>query len=291
MSLTQKLYAKKLIGPPKWLPENVMYEAMTGSISYGVSQDSSDIDIVGFCMPKKNMLFPHLDGEISGFGTQKQRFDQYQQHHIQDGEKSYDITMYSIVRFFHLVMGANPNMVDSLFVPQNCVIKSSTISDMVRTKRKIFLSKKCFHTFKGYAFAQLTKIKTKNPQGKRKESVDKYGYDVKYAYHLVRLLSQCEQILEEHDLNLQEEGRREHLKAIRRGEIPLEDIISWFNEKERSLESLCERSKLRYSVDEVAVKQLLLNCLEHQYGSLTKVIHVPGKHESMISRIKEIINE
>ncbi|TLD40174.1 MAG: hypothetical protein JETT_3561 [Candidatus Jettenia ecosi] len=35
----------------------------------------------------------------------------------------------------------------------------------------------------------MHKMKSKEREGKRKEMVDKYGYDVKFAYHIVRLLS------------------------------------------------------------------------------------------------------
>ena len=288
MSLVNGLSEKHLISPPKWLPSNVCYEAMTGSVSYGVSDVGSDVDIVGFCIPPKELVFPHLSGEINGFGRQKKRFDQYQQHGIK-AEKEYDVTIYSIVRFFDLVMGGNPNMVDSLFVPQNCVITSSIIADMVRTKRTIFLSKKCFHTFKGYAFAQLHKIRTKNPEGKRKDLVEKYGYDTKYAYHLVRLLSQCQQILEDCDLDLQEKGRREHMKAVRNGEMKYEDIVAWFNEKEKTLEKVYHESKLRHSPNEEEIKQLLLDCLESHYGSLPKVIEMPDKYKNVVTQIQDLL--
>ena len=288
MSLVNRLSEKHLISPPKWLPSNVCYEAMTGSVSYGVSDVGSDVDIVGFCIPPKELVFPHLSGEINGFGRQKKRFDQYQQHGIK-AEKEYDVTIYSIVRFFDLVMGGNPNMVDSLFVPQNCVITSSIIADMVRTKRTIFLSKKCFHTFKGYAFAQLHKIRTKNPEGKRKDLVEKYGYDTKYAYHLVRLLSQCQQILEDCDLDLQEKGRREHMKAVRNGEMKYEDIVAWFNEKEKTLEKVYHESKLRHSPNEEEIKQLLLDCLESHYGSLSKVIEMPDKYKNVVTQIQDLL--
>ena len=97
---------KGLIQPPKWLPNNIIFEGMTGSIAYNVSNDSSDIDLIGFCMPPKEVLFPHLAGEIRGFGTQSPRFEQFQQHHIVSPEKTrtYDITIYNIVKFFQLAM-------------------------------------------------------------------------------------------------------------------------------------------------------------------------------------------
>jgi hypothetical protein len=71
-STLKTLTDKGLIQPPKWLPDNVHYETMMGSVAYGVSGDTSDVDIYGFAIPPKEMVFPHLAGEIEGFSTKGQ---------------------------------------------------------------------------------------------------------------------------------------------------------------------------------------------------------------------------
>ena len=82
-SLIDNLIKKELITPPSFLQHSVQFEVITGSVAYGVSTDTSDMDIYGFCIPPKDVIFPHLRGEIEGFGRQKNRFEQYVQHHIQ----------------------------------------------------------------------------------------------------------------------------------------------------------------------------------------------------------------
>lgn len=151
---------KGLIAPPKWLPQNVHYEVIMGSVAYGVSSDTSDMDVYGFCIPPKEDVFPHLRGEIPGFGRQIQRFEQYQEHHIMDNEarQEYDFSIYSIVKYFHLCMENNPNFVDSLFVPQRCVLFCSSIGQMIRDRRKLFLHKGSYSKFRGYAYQQLSKL-------------------------------------------------------------------------------------------------------------------------------------
>ena len=67
-SVTQQLAARGLIRPPGFLPTNVMYETLMGSVAYGVSTDHSDRDLYGCCIPPKDEIFPHLAGEIPGFG-------------------------------------------------------------------------------------------------------------------------------------------------------------------------------------------------------------------------------
>lgn len=157
-SYTKLLKTKNLITPPKWLPDNVLFEGITGSVAYGVSNDCSDMDIVGFCMPPLDTLFPHLRGEIPGFDKPGEKFESFQEHHIKDNDKSYDLTIYSIVKFFQLAMENNPNMVDILFIPRRCIIYSSPIYEKVREKRHIFLHKGAWHKFKSYAYSQLNKL-------------------------------------------------------------------------------------------------------------------------------------
>ena len=288
MKVTEELYSAKKIMPPKWLPGSIQYECIMGSQAYGTDTEDSDTDIYGWCIPPKNYIFPHLAGEIQGFDIPKYRFDHFTAHHVEHKEKEYDLQIYSIIKYFALLRDNNPNIIDSIYVPQNCVLKLSPIAAMVRDKRDIFISKKAFHKLKGYSFSQLHKMKSKNPNGKRKEIRDKYGFDVKFGAHVVRLLSQCQQMLEEGTIDLQEVGRREHMKAIRRGEVSEQDIIDWFNSKERELEKIYAASKLQYSPDEAAIKQLLLDCLEHHYGSIDKIESL-DKYREKCRQIQEIL--
>lgn len=167
MQLLHRLNKLNLLNAPKFLYDNTMYATYMGSVAYGVSNLDSDVDIYGFCVPPKDNVFPHLSGEIPGFGTQLQRFDQFQQHHIKDksASKEYDITIFSIVKYFQLCMENNPNMIDSLFVPRTCIVHSTQISEHVRENRKLFLHKGAYHKFKGYAYSQMHKMRIKEPEG------------------------------------------------------------------------------------------------------------------------------
>lgn len=276
---------------PPFVYGSVQYETLMGSVAYGVSSDTSDNDIYGFCIPPKEIVFPHLAGEIKGFGTPHKPFEQYQQHHLKepDRKKDYDISIYSIVKYFQLCMQNNPNMIDSLFTASNMVLTGTGIANIVRDNRKVFLSKKAWHSFKGYAYSQMNKMKVKSPDmgSKRYESVKEHGYDVKFAYHVVRLMDEVEQILEHGDIDLMR--NREQLKSIRRGEWKQEEIEDYFVRKEKELETLYVNSKIPHKPQEKKVKELLLNCLEEYYGSLEGVIERPDKYKQMVEDIRQIV--
>ncbi len=300
-STIQRLAQQKLIQPPKFLPNAIQMEVIMGSVAYGVSNDSSDWDIYGFCIPNRDDVFPHTRGEILGFGTPIKRFEHYQQHHIIESQanagkgQEYDFCIYSIVKYFQLCMENNPNMIDSLFVPRRCILYSTQVGEMVREQRKLFLHKGAWHKFKGYSYAQLHKAEHSVPQegSTRRADYDQHGYSTKFAYHVVRLISEIEMILLEGDLDLTR--NREQLKAVRRGEWSKEQLREFFNHKEKQLEALYLSSSLRQKPDERAIRQLLLNCLEHHYGSLEGCVAADKDKGSealqKLAAIESIINQ
>jgi predicted nucleotidyltransferase len=289
--LLNKLKSAGVVHPPEWLPNNTLYLTIMGSVAYGVSSDTSDMDLYGFAMPPKDILFPHLTGAIEGFGTPPQKFEQWSEHHIKapDSAQEYDFAVYSIVKYLHLCMQNNPNMIDSLFTARRCVIHTTPIAEMVRERRREFLHKGSWHKFKGYAYAQLSKIRSKSNHSnpKRAESIAKLGYDSKFAYHVVRLLAEVEQIMVENDLDL--ERNREQLKSIRRGEWTLDQIEAYFEAKEKSLEQVYLNSTLPHSPDEAKIRQLLLDCIEHHYGSLDKMVARDASAAALIRDLDGVI--
>ncbi len=264
-----------------------------GSIAYGVSTDVSDIDVYGYAIPPKDNIFPHLSGEIRGFGEQIKPFEQYQKHHVKDisTEKEYDFCIFSIVKYFNLVMQNNPNMIDSLYVPRTCVIHSTELSEHVRESRSLFLHKGSYKKFKSYAYSQLHKARIKVPKedSNRYDDYIKNGYSTKFIYHLARLVDECEQILTTHTLDLQR--NREQLKAIRRGDWTLERAEKYFELKEKQLEEMFLKSSLQENPPEDKIKQLLLDCLEIHYGSLSTCIKIVPDIEKDMKRIAEITSK
>jgi len=289
-SKTQHLIKQGLLkSPPKFLETGVQYEVVMGSIAYGVAEDHSDMDVYGFAIPPRDWVFPHLRGEIFGFDEIDLQFEQIQQHHMLDKSalggkgREYDLVIYSIIKYFRLLTDNNPNIIDSLFVPRNCVLYSTTIGEMVREKRHLFLHKGCWAKFKGYAYSQVHKMRTKVPEGGRKAIINEFGYDVKFAYHVVRLLNEVEQILIENDLDL--DRNKEQLKSIRRGEWSQQAVEDYFADKEKQLEKIYLESTLPALPDTEAIKSLLLECLEHHYGSLTECIN---QEDDAIAALREI---
>jgi len=131
--------------------------------------------------------------------------------------------------------------------------------------------------------------KLMNSASSRAVLAKKYGYDVKYAYHLVRLLGEIEDILINHTIDLQK--NKEMLKSIRRGDWTLNQVEDYFMMKEKDLETLYAKSTLRNKPDEDSLKELLMNCLEEHFGKLDNVIVEPDRYKKTLENIQEQIQK
>jgi predicted nucleotidyltransferase len=291
---------KGIINAPPFLRTNVHYETIMGSHAYGVADTSvrdkvPDYDVYGFAIPPKDTIFPHIAGHIHGFGTPPPKFDQYQKHHIMEEDalggfgKEWDFNIFSIVKFFELCRQNNPNMLDSLFTPEECVIHCTQVGQLVRDNRRLFLSKECWKKFRGYAQSQLKKMNDKNPIGKRREIIEKHGYDVKFAYHIIRLFDEAEQILLTGDFDMRR--AKDVMKAIRRGDWTAQEVRNWAMEKEKSLETAYVKCELPDKPDEKKLKRLLQECLECHYGNLEDCVVDPEWAEESLRTIDRLINK
>lgn len=128
-----------------------------------------------------------------------------------------------------------------------------------------------------------------NRTGKRTRDVAQYGYDLKWAYHCIRLMNEVEQILVEGDLDLQR--NREQLKSIRRGEWTFEHLEEYFTNKEKILETAYSQSRLPHGPDEEKIKNLLLECLSMHYGNLDAAIARAPELDSLVNDMDVLLSK
>uniref|UniRef100_UPI0019397AAF hypothetical protein n=1 Tax=Agromyces humi TaxID=1766800 RepID=UPI0019397AAF len=84
----------------------------------------------------------------------------------------------------------------------------------------------------------------------RPELVSEWGYDVKFAAHYLRLGYQGLGVIEHGTLQMPLEGEvREHILAVRAGQVSYDDVIAEGVELERKLEAGLESTSLPENVD------------------------------------------
>lgn len=244
-----------------FIVDNCIMVALTGSIAYGASTDNSDIDIFGITIPSEKFVRPSKFGELEGFSVGRiQRWDEYQQHHIAYGESQYDLKIYSIVKFFQLAMNGNPNVIDMLFCPANCVLHIDTLMQRILMQKEIFLSKQCYDRFRGFAYNHL---KSMSHIKEGREYCQKYGFDTKDFSHVVRQLLGIIEILETGNYTLNKHA--EEIIAIRNGKYSYAEAVEYGNHLLNLAEIAEEKSLLREKPDYDAIKKLLVNTVDKFY--------------------------
>ncbi len=125
---------------------------LAGSHGYGLNRPGSDLDYRGvFIAPKPYYLgFSKVEQKDSGWDTESGSFD------FLDGQT--DTVIYELKKFIQLLAGANPNILELLWLKQYPV--RTEVGDLLLQHRHIFLSKRVKHTYSGYAFAQIKKIES-----------------------------------------------------------------------------------------------------------------------------------
>lgn len=133
----------------------LIFEAITGSKAYGLDTPTSDTDIRGVYVVPQAMFYSLEYPE-------------------QVSNETNDIVYYELRRFMELLLKNNPNIMEMLGVPKNCVLYQHEVINVL--KPELFLSKLCEKTFANYAFTQIKKAyglekKIVNPVDAERKSV------------------------------------------------------------------------------------------------------------------------
>lgn len=140
--------------------KHLLLQCISGSKAYGLNNANSDTDIRGvFVLPFS---------------------DYYGLEYIdQVANPSNDIVYYELKRFVELLTKNNPNILELLNTPPDCVLYKHPLLDAI--KPEYFLSKLCKDTFAGYAMSQVKKAKglnkkIVNPVDKERKHVSDFCY-------------------------------------------------------------------------------------------------------------------
>ena len=139
----------------------LLMEYVRGSTAYGTNIEGiSDVDTGGVYICTIN--------ELLGYNS----------YYKEVSDSKSDNKWYELGNFINLLVKANPNILEALFVPDNCIIgEVHPIMQYLRENREMFLTKKCFATIFGYATSQIVKArglnkKIVNPITERKTPLD-----------------------------------------------------------------------------------------------------------------------
>lgn len=148
----------------------LLFECISGSKAYGLNTTQSDTDLRGvYYLPKAQFYgleyIPQVSNETS------------------------DEVYYELGRFVELLIRNNPNILEVLASPEDCILYKHPILN--RLPIALFLSKLCRETFAGYALTQIKKArgykkKIVNPVDPERKTVPDFCF-ILHGHHSLPL--------------------------------------------------------------------------------------------------------
>jgi hypothetical protein len=248
----------------------LILRVQVGSGVHGTAvRGQDDRDEMGLCLePPEFVTGIARVPSGCGDGTLMIPFEQYQRHTAWDrpggvgnrsGAGDLDVVIYSARKWARLAVSGNPTVLLVLFVGDDDVVFRNDAGQELVDNADRFVSKLAAQRFLGYLDAQRrAMIGTSGAHTNRPELITKHGYDTKFAMHALRLGFQGIELLTTGRITLPlPEPQRGYLQAIRRGEIPLAEVVAAIDDAERQLVELRSSTRVPDQPDRAWVDRWL----------------------------------
>ncbi len=198
------------------LYEHVVYRCIVGSRAYGLASEGSDVDVRGVYLPPAELHW-------SLYGVPEQLED-----------RDAEVVFWEMQKFVVLALKANPNILECLYTP--LVEHVAPVARELRDERGRFLSRVVYQTYNGYVMSQFKRLE----QDFRTTGAPKW----KHAMHLIRLLIAGVTTLREGYVPVDVGAWRERLLAVKRAELPWEEVNAWRLSLHREFDAAYETTSL-----------------------------------------------
>jgi hypothetical protein len=223
MSETNKAVDISDLNPeiPRKFIKGVILECVVGSTVHGthVTDGLEDLDLMAVALetPRSFIGFTQTDTWV----------ERTKPEGVRSEAGDVDRTIYGLRKFLSLALRGNPTILLAFFVPPEFTKIQTPIGRELQALYPLVVSKQVMGPFRGYMKQQHERLLGLRGQRNvtRPELVDAYGYDTKYAGHIIRLGKQGEEILRTGRLTLpMPEADRELCVAVRTGKYTLPEV-------------------------------------------------------------------
>ncbi|KDN23520.1 nucleotidyltransferase domain-containing protein [Amycolatopsis rifamycinica] len=203
-----------------------------GSGLHGTAVDGQDDrDEMGLCI------------EPAEYVAGLRRFEQYvfrtQPEGVRSGPGDLDLIVYSLRKWMRLALTGNPTILLPLFVPDAEIVSVTELGHELRANAERIVSRQAGLRFAGYLRTQRNRMLEGTLKVNRPELIAKYGFDTKYAMHMVRLGVQGVELLETGRMTLPiAEPWLTWLRDLRRGKHTQDEAVAAAAELEDRLDRL-----------------------------------------------------
>lgn len=221
-------------------PSEILLLGVVGSTAYGMAGEDSDIDLKGFCFAPTDCYLGLSSFEVWENPEQ-------------------DEVIYELKKFVRLAIAGNPSILEMLWLPQYQVL--SLEGKAFLGIRSAFLSKRVHQKFSGYAMGQIKKCRQKILDPTSHAGI-KAKNPYKHAAHCMRLLRMGIELIETGEMNVNRASiDADELRAIRKGEIPIDTVLTEAEKLISELDRRVDKSPLPDEPDLTTINQVLTNVI------------------------------
>lgn len=223
-----------------------------GSTAQGTNNEDSDLDLMGIVVEPKNQVIGLTQWEQVQIKTALpgQR----------SGADDTDKTIYSLRKWARLAARGNPTVLAALFVPEYEIL--THLGEALLENRELFISKEAGHRHLGYMRSQREAMTgMRNKRTNRPELVHKFGYDSKFAGHMIRLGIQGFELMNSGKITMPM-PEAQTILDIRAGKMTKEEVLELSEHIESALVKEIELSGLPEKTDPAKLDELLINLHE-----------------------------
>lgn len=229
-----------------WVESATFLRCEVGSGLHGIADGTpNDRDEMGVCLEPYQAAFGlRFQFEQHIYRTAAEREGR---HDAPSQVGDLDLTVYSLRKWARLAMDGNPSMLLLLFAPPSHTVTCDARGHQLRELAPAFASKQAGARFLGYLQQQRQRLLGERGQKNvnRRELVEKYGYDTKYAGHMLRLGAQGVEFMTTGCLQLpMSDPWRSRILDVRQGRVDINEVLTQAGELERHLKDLCSSSPL-----------------------------------------------
>lgn len=243
-------------------PDNLLMTYIGGSQAHGAKVgETDDTDWYGVFVepPEKSLGIDRYEHFVTTTGGREGG----------NGPKDVDVCLYSLRKWAGLAAKGNPSCLHFLFAPLET---SSGIWEYIRGHSKDFLAKGHVKPFLGFADDQMRRLLGEKGQKNvhRADLEKQFGYDTKYAMHVVRLYGEAKELMQTGRITLPRPNKDE-LIAIRMGKYKLSEIRELGRQLEAEALASSDSSPLPEKLDRDRISEIVshayLSFYEKYYGN------------------------
>jgi uncharacterized protein len=245
-----------------------------GSTAHGTGvEGTDDFDMMGIVVPPREGVLGLTPFEHYIYRTATERTG-LTDAKSQPGD--IDLTLYSLRKFAGLAKKGNPSILVMFFAP---VLMQTELGQLLRASAHLFHSKESGYRFLGYMQSQRERLDGERGQKRcnRPDLVEQYGYDTKYAYHIIRLGIQGLEWITKGRISIPlPEHISELLVAIRTGQYEKEHVMQWASELENELKTSLDSALTPSKALEQPINQLIVQLHEAAWYAPSRpaILHI-----------------